>query len=410
MDEKPPNPWIILALFAAVVAAGAGALLMFIVMRAMHPPGSGMNQAGAGAMQEMPPALVRVGVAEVAEVQDRFPIVGRLRELQRATVAAEVSGKVLSVPVEEGDSVVGGQTVLVEIEGVWANLALKSAEAKVAAQRATLDQARRDLAQLEQLATVSSAKPKEVADARAQVETEQALLDEAIAEMDRAREQVERLRILAPFDGVVVKKMAEVGQWVEEGTDVMEVVSQGRIDALIDVPERLINQVRVGDSMTVLLDALSLEVEGEVASVNPSGISAARTFPVKIRLDDRGGELKPGMSVIAMLPIGEKGPRLTVPRDAVLYRGGAASVWAAQAVDEATSLAQPVPVRVLFGVGDRMAVEPVIPADTERLAEGTPVVVEGAERLAPGQPLQMDQTPATAGNGGVPEPETQTSG
>jgi multidrug efflux pump subunit AcrA (membrane-fusion protein) len=191
----------------------------------------------------------------------------------------------------------------------------------------------------------------------------------------------------------------------------MEVVSQGRIDALIDVPERLVNLIGVGDTILVVIDALRLEAEGQIVSINPSGMSAARTFPVKVRLDDRGGLLKPGMSVTAMLPIGEQGERLTVPRDAVLYRGGAASVWVTTPSDEQTSLAAPIPVRALFGVGDRVAIEPVIASDASRLAEGTPVVVEGAERLSPGTPVTFGEGPATAENGGPPEqPEPTTGG
>ena len=70
------------------------------------------------------PATVRVGVAETQKLRPRLAVIGRLREVRLATVAAEVEGKVLAVPVQEGDPVVGGQTVLAEIDGVWAGLDL----------------------------------------------------------------------------------------------------------------------------------------------------------------------------------------------------------------------------------------------------------------------------------------------
>jgi len=363
----------------------------------MGGPG-GAPGAGHGPMG-MPPATVRLGEAKADSLRPRTAVVGRLRGVRLATVAAEVEGKVLAVPVQAGDAVIGGQTVLARIDGVWTELDLARTRAQVAAAQATLDQSESDLSYLEQLREAQSAKPKEVDDMRAQVASNRANLSAAIAERDRVLTEVERLVVLAPFDGFVTRKITEVGQWVQPGDPIAEVISQGRIDAVADVPEHVIDSVKVGDSAQVGIEPLSLTVRGQVVAVNPDGGNAARTFPVKVKLDDLGGRLKAGMSVTVWLPVGPQEDYLTVPRDAVFYGVDGQSVWVAapsESKSESKSPGGPGPpmpkavrvaVRVLFGGSDRVAVEPMSQSGGKDLADGASVVVEGAEGLKPGQPL-----------------------
>ena len=377
---------------AAVAAAVLGAVVgigAFVVFFMAEPPPEGAGAAPPG--MEVPPALVSLGVATSADLRDRFEVVGRLREIKRSTVAAEVEGKVLNLPVEEGDSVVGGQTVLAEIEGVWSRLELQAAEADVAARHAMVDQAERDAQRLDDLAKLGSAKPREVEDAKATLASEQAALEAAIATRERAAESVDRLKIIAPFDGAVVGKMTEIGQWVERGSPVLELISAGRIDAVLDVPETLVNTITPGMQITIEVDAIGVEVKGEVASITPSGANAARTFPIKVRIDDPSGRLRAGMSVTGHLPIGEASNHLTVPRDAVQFTAQGPMVWVAMPTDEGQlPQALPAPVKAGFSVDGRMVVEPLGGAQSPLYPDAS-VVTEGAERLFPTQPLMTNE-------------------
>jgi RND family efflux transporter MFP subunit len=352
--------------------------------------------------QGPPPALVRVGEVRQQEAQNRLDVIGRLMEVRRVVVASEETGRVVAMKAEEGDQVVGGQTPLARIDDVWAQINQRTAEAELARARAAvaeaqarLDNANRDVVYLEQLQQRQSANPKEVEDARATqrvnaaaLQSAQAAVLTAQAELDRANESVTRLVILAPFDGVVVKKMTEVGQWLERGSPVAEIISRGGIDAVIDVPENLINQLRTGQDVEVLVEPLNLTVNGKVQSINPLGSSTARTFPVKLRLEDQEGKLKPSMSVLARVPSGQMTQVLTVPRDAVQNTPMGARVWA-----NLGGKAMPIGVRVLFGLGDRYAVADL--GAGPPLAQGAQVVVEGAERLFPTQPLMIVEQPAS---------------
>ncbi|QDU32998.1 Multidrug resistance protein MdtA precursor [Poriferisphaera corsica] len=407
----------------SILAAGGGLVLgalftstvftYVIRAQAMKEIEKVKEQIRAGASQGAPPASVRVDYAAYESVQNRFDVVGRLQELQMSEIASEVEGKVLRVPVEEGDRVVGGETVVAEIDGTWAELALKQAQADVAARKATLVKSEGDLKLLEQLARANSAKPKEVTDMRAQVESERANLEAAVAVVEKAREQIDRLKITAPFDGVVVNQMTEEGQWVSPGGSIAEIISDGQIDAIVNVPERFINMISIDDKVAVVIDAIGQKFEGDVVSITPMGSNSSRTFPVKVRLNDVNGRLLPGMSVTARLPIGTQSDEVIVPRDALLFTAKGPVVWVAVPPEDGQGMpiAMSVPVRELFGQNGKVVVEPTNPATADLLADGTQVVVMGAEQiLFPGQSLAIDNAPIAEqpkDNGSsLPEPAT----
>ncbi|NJL31155.1 MAG: efflux RND transporter periplasmic adaptor subunit [Phycisphaerales bacterium] len=285
---------------------------------------------------------------------------------------------------------------MLRIDPVWMNLNLDTAKAElerakamVAVAQANLDKSSRERIRLEELFTNKSTSQKELDDARsaeradqAQLLSEQAQVHAAESALQRASLEVERLDVLAPFDGVVVRKMIEVGQWANAGTPLMEIVSRGRIDALIDVPERFVDTVTMGSQIQVLIEPLNMEVVGEVRSIVPDGGNAARTFPVRVSLDDLDGRLLPGMSVLARVPTMKQADTITVPRDAVLRTAQGATVWM-----NVGGMALPAPVQVLFSKGDRLAVEPLPSSMGPPLSPGMQVVIEGAESLFPTRPL-----------------------
>ncbi len=383
-NKRPRGPWL-----AAIIIA-----------MSLTPMATAQPQEQQGP----PPALVRVGSVASETVQNRWDVVGRLRQIRRALVAAEQSGRVVRISAEQGDVVVGGETILAHIDDVWAKLALRTAEAKlrqaharVAEEEARLEQAQRDYDFLRDLEKRNSAQPKEVADAgtlvserKASLERVRAELAESESQVQRQRENVQRLQIIAPFDGIVIEKMTEVGQWLSAGSPVAEIISTGQIDGVIDVPERLINFLEPGDEVELIIESLGVEVIGEVVSITPLANVASRTFPVKVRFDNPDGRFKSGMSVTAHVPTGEKVERLTVPRDAVQRGGARAVVWA-----NVNGQAMPVNVKVLFGQGDRYIIEP--DGGGVPLQAGMQVVIEGAERLFPTRPLQIQEATQARG-------------
>lgn len=407
---SPRSPWAAV-LVAVVLAALAGAGVTYWLMPSPPAQGGGApggGPGGGGGEGGPPPATVRLATAESALVRRKTRIIGQLEPVRRATIAAEVAGRVVEANIDEGDAIDRGETVLARIDDAFIRLDLAAAEADVAAAEATLAQSESDLAELEALAAANSATPKEVTDQRAEVKADRAALRSAEAARDRATEELARLAVVAPFDGVVTEKLTEVGQWLSPGAPVAEAISRGRIDAVVDVPERFVNALSVGQRVDVVVEPLGERFTGEVAEINPRGAEAARTFPVAIRMSDRDGLLKPGMSVTAEVPLSDEIEMLTVPRDAVLFSEQGARVWAAVAMGEGPPQAFPMPVEVRFGAGASFAVEPKPVAMGRPLSPGDRVVIEGAERLFPTQPLQemvpSDRMMEQARDGGAQHP------
>jgi len=443
---------LVAALMLVVMLAGLSAVGMFAAgndqtkkTSATKATGPGKKGAGKGAPgggpPGMPPALVRVENAKVKSLQQKWEVIGRLREQRRTIVAAEQSGKFIEFNIDDGatvlappadqarntDTQLDKKYVLARIDDVWARLSQATAQARldeakskvkvaqdgvavakadVTVANAQIEQAQRDLNYLNDLAKQGSAKPKEVKDAQTNLGIEQAGLKRAEAKVIEAQTQVaaaqaqvalteselrrvetemRRLIVTAPFDGVVVRKLAEVGQWAAPGTPVAEIISRGKIDAVIDVPERYINNLEIDADVAVFVEPLDMQLTGQVRSIIPSGSSAARTFPVKVSLDDKDAKLKPGMSITARIPTSGKAQLLTVPRDAVQRSARGTIIWIVK-----DGKAFRVPIKILFIAATDYAIK-ILPSHSgPPLVDGTAVIIEGGEKLMfPGQVVKV---------------------
>jgi membrane fusion protein (multidrug efflux system) len=343
------------------------------------------------------PALVRVATARRKKVQPETSIIGRLAEVSKATVASEVTGKIVKMPVEEGTAVVGGQTLLAQVDDVWSRLALDRLRAQVASIDAKLKYESLELARYRGLGSRRAVSQSEIDLKAATVAELNANLAEAQAAVKEEDQRLVRSAILAPFDGTVVAKYAELGQHVAPGTPIVDIVSRGRIDARLNVPESVVNRIQIDQVLPIRIDPLGDDAPGTVVSVTPFGPAASRTFPVRVRMDDQGGRLKVGMSVTAIIPTGPEEEALVVSKDAVLVRPDGSTVWVAVGGPAAQSpKVQPVPVTISIRLQDEYAVEPETKRGRELLADGASVVIEGAERLTPDQQVRIITLEAAA--------------
>lgn len=348
-------------------------------------------EAQKQAPQGPPPTSVKVAQVQEQAMQQRVMVVGRLKEVKRSVVASEVEGRVTELLTPAGRTVVGGESIIARVDSVWSQLAVEQATADLAAAKATARQSARELKLLEDLAARNASDPQAIDDARAKAEADAASVLAYEAALHRAEETRKRVEIIAPFDGIVSAKLTEKGQWLEQGTPVVEIVSNGLIDAVIDVPEQIIAQVPKGTEIELLIEAIDLTITGKVIAINPDGSNAARTYPVKVRVDDRDGLLKVGMSVTARVPIRAEKDYLVVPRDAVQYAENGPQVWMSLVTPDSAPgsmpVGMPMDVDVLFGVDGLFAIEPKPKTQGARLSAGMDVVIEGAERLWPMRPM-----------------------
>jgi len=196
-----------------------------------------------------------------------------------------------------------------------------------------------------------------------------------------------RVDVIAPFDGWVTLRHAEQGQWLNEGSSVVDIVSRGEIYALVNVPESLVNRLTLGLEIPVTIDVLGETVTGRIGSITPDGSQASRSYPVRVVLNDLAGRLKVGMSVTATFPEGDRQKHLLVSRDAVLVKPDGSTVWVVRGEAELSAL--PAPVDIVGRVGNRYAIRGESEQARLLLSDGCSVVIEGAERLRPAQAVRL---------------------
>lgn len=349
-----------------------------------------------------PPAKVRVGLVLRKSVQEHRLVIGQVEPAKRTIVAAEEKGRVKIAPPEPGTPVKGDATIasvdstLLDLDKKAADLAVLEAKiatdeaaAQVAEQQARLTTAARDRKRLEKLVTTQVAKRHELDNAvdaesaaRARLSFFKALQRRATAVHQRAlitakrlETQILKTKVIAPFSGYIVRKHTEVGQWVDAGDPVAEIVMTQTVKVRLEVPQAIIPKLKPGQSVTVRFDALFTSKTEKIFSIVPDGDAQSRTFRVLLKFKNADSALKPGMSVAAELPTGNKTQALTVPRDAVNLTPNGAIVFVNRG-----GMGLPVNVAIRFGDGDRYVIR-------GPLRDGDQVVVEGNERLIPGQRL-----------------------
>ena len=202
-------------------------------------------------------------------------------------------------------------------------------------------------------------------------------------------EMVARHTVVAPFDGVVVRKRTEIGEWAESGTPVLDFVGTDRLRLDVQVPQEHYVAVSRATSAFVRIDAYPDEMfSGQVIAAVPVGDPNARTFLVRILLDNPSNEIIAGMSAEAMFTLPGIRGAVEIPRDAIIrYPDGTTSVWVVEDGDGGPR-AHERRVRLGKSLGQTVKVLDGLSGDAR-------IVVRGNETLEDGAAVRLvDRLPA----------------
>lgn len=282
---------------AVLLAAG------FAVSCKPHPGGAGKGTPGSAAVVDV--MTVESSPREVVE-----EVVGSVRTKTRAVVEANVSGRISKMPVVLGQKVNAGD-LLAEIDA-------QEIQARFEQARAQREQAARDLERAQVLIKkqVSSRQDYDAAEARFRI---------ADASVREAQTMLGYARVTAPFDGVIARKLTDVGDLAAPGKPLLEIEDRGTLRFEADVPEALIGGVSAGQKISVSIPAIQKILPGGVVEVSPAADAASRTFLIKLDLPQES-ELRAGQFGRAAIPVG-KADSIRVPAAAVLQRGQMETVF-----------------------------------------------------------------------------------
>jgi multidrug efflux pump subunit AcrA (membrane-fusion protein) len=319
---------------------------------------------------------VAVGTVVEQAVTTAIEVVGTVEPHLATTLSAEIGGLTLRFDLQEGDAVQEGQTIVAQLKPTDLELALVEVQAELSRAKQVVQKLKRGLrseeidekrAEVQErktwmekyakdlersqslrnraIASVSDYDQVESTYLAAQAQYERAKQSLRVAELGSRREdiaaqeaevkrlqaRVQRLQgdvqkttIYAPVSGFITQRYTEIGQWIERGERIADLIDLRVVFVRVPIHEKDIGRVRVDDPATVTLDAFpGRTFEGRVKHLVPQADPASRTFPVKIEVANTSDHaLKAGMSARVQLRSGDARPTVLIPKDAVARSAG----------------------------------------------------------------------------------------
>ena len=231
-------------------------------------------------------------------------VVGSVRAKSSATVEAKVSGRVSKMLVDLGQHVVRDQ-LLAEIDA----LEVKAQYDRAIASR---DQTARDFKRYGELLQkqVTSHQEYDAAEGRYRI---------AEAAVKEAETMLGYVQVKAPFDGVITKKIVDVGDFAAPGKPLLQVENPDNLRFEADVPEAIIDHVHTGEAVEIVITSLGSRIQGTVSEISPTADPSSRTFLARIDFPVTKG-LRAGQFGRALFPVGEF-VSVSVPATALIQRG-----------------------------------------------------------------------------------------
>ncbi len=334
----------------------------------------------AGAASGPRAAGVEVAKVDTMRIVDDTQAVGSLRSRQNVMVRPEVSGRVGKINFRDGERVQKGQ-LLVQFDDQLPRAQVAQAEAELSIARANHKRNQELVAQnfISQRSVDESGAALQVAEAK----------------LALARATADRLRILAPFDGTVGLRSVNVGDYLKDGADIVNLEDLDAILVDYRLPERFQAKVRRGQTAMVAIDALpGRKFPALVQAVDPLVDANGRSVGVRACIDNRSMQLRPGMFARVTAVFGEREKAMVVPEEALVPQGGRQIVFKVVPGEGDTKVSQRTEVKVGLRIPGKVEI-------LEGLQPGDVVVTAGQQRLQrDGTPLRVIEAPARGGPGG----------
>ena len=308
---------------------------------------------------------------------------GTVTSPRSATISASVASLITELELDAGDRVEQG-SILVQLDPELAQLEAASASAAVTSNELQLADARRRLREAEKLWRDKGIAESEVKTLRAEVATDESELLVASSQLRLREAIVARHTVRAPFGGVVNRRITELGEWVNRGDGLVELVATDDLRFDFPVPQEFYTALKDNTPVELMLDAIpGTALRGQVITAVPVKDADTRTFMLRIETaEETDLPITPGMSARATLHLGSGRKAVVIPRDALLRKpDGGTSIWV---VDESGS--EPIVHERTVEIGGDMgqSVEA-----RSGVSAGEKVVTRGNEALRDGQTVRL---------------------
>lgn len=373
MPSHRRRSWVFVLVLAGLAGLGYFAYHAFRAPSAANSPtssaGAGAAPGGPGAFA-LPVETARVSANDLAI---DVSAVGSLRSNESVVLRPEIAGRIATINFKDG-AVVGKGTLLV---GLDASTQL----AELAQAKANLDLARANQARNRDLFEKKFISRQSLDNSDATLKVQEAAVTLAQAKLDK-------MRLTAPFSGVVGIRNVSVGDYVKEGQDLINLEDISVLKVDFRLPESTFAQLKPGQRVEVSSDALpGQQFEAVLDAVNPLIEASGRSIACRAHLSNTDARLRPGMFVRVRLVFEQRNGVLLIPEQALMPDSQAAFVF--RVVDGKAT-------RTVVQTGLRRAGQVEV---TEGLHAGDEIVSAGQLKLQDGAPVKsINQMPPSASN------------
>ena len=324
-----------------------------------------------------PPATVTVAEAKSEVVPNLLTAVGELAAVHQVNVTPDVSGRITEIMFTAGSTVKAATPLVQLFDGPeQGDLASFKAQATVA--QLSLERAK-------QLAARQFGP-------QTTVEQAQAAYDQASAGIAKTQAIISQKLVRAPFDGELGVRHVEVGQFLTAGTQIVSLTDLSELYANFTVTEKDSGNLKVGQTVRVLVDAYpGRTFEGTITAIEPQISSDTRNIRVQATIANPDHILKPGMFATTTVVLPDKPPVVTVPETAVDYTLYGDSVFLIAEKKEDDGKTSLTSVRTFVRTGNRVNGRAEI---LSGLKPGDRVVAVGQLKLQSGAAVAISTDPA----------------
>jgi membrane fusion protein, multidrug efflux system len=250
------------------------------------------------------PVAVEVSKVEQINLEDSLTAVGSLLAAESVLVKSEIAGRIAVIGFTDGQQVKRGQS-LIEFDS-----AIQSAQLSQARAERDLADARLRRAQELFDQKFLSAAARDDAKAAQQI---------AVARLELAQANLDKTKLIAPFDGVIGIRQVSVGDYIKEGVELVSLEDTRSMKVDFRVPEQISSRLRVGQTLKLQVDALPGKTfTGRVSALDSAIDVAGRSLLIRAVLTNSGQQLRPGMFARVQLLLSARPAALVVPEEAIV--------------------------------------------------------------------------------------------
>lgn len=267
------------------------------------PAGPAHAQSPAG-----PPATpVEVAAVRVEDLKIEISAVGTLLANESVTLRPEIAGRITAIRFKEGDKVRKGD-LLFTLDAATHQAQLAESSSAFKLQELNYERSKSVLAR------------KVIS--QQEFDQQSALLEQARARVALVEAELKKTEIRAPFDGVLGLRRVSPGDYVQDGDELVDLVDSSTIKLDFQVPETYLPDLRPGQQVDVRVDAFpGASYRGQVYVIAQRLDAASRSVPLRARVANPKGELRPGMFARVKLRVAERDKAVLVPEESIWPMG-----------------------------------------------------------------------------------------